>query len=207
MGPQFDGQGRGYDFVQHVPAMLDSPTGEFKVEFNHGFPVWKYEVYQGMTGASDVDFPALRYADVLMMRAEALLRTGDAGGAAALVTQVRQRNFKGAAAARATVTAGDLTRGSRYNYGWYDSDGVVKSGPGGAPVTDGGADIEFGGFLDELRWEFAVEGRDRQALIRFGVFTTKTWFNHRPNGDYRTIFAIPQSRLNSNSKLKQNPGY
>src|SRR5690606_26140147 len=115
------------------------------------------EIYQGMTGSSDVDYPAVRYADVLLMRAEALLRTGDATGAAQIVTQVRQRNFKGDAAHKAVVTAADLTRGSRYNYGWYDTDGVVKTGPGGSPVTDGGNDIQFGGFLDELRWELAAE--------------------------------------------------
>jgi hypothetical protein len=200
MGSHFDGQGRGYDFVQHVPMMTAA-------EFRHGFPVWKYEIYAGMTGSSDVDYPAVRYADVLMMRAEALLRTGDAGGAAALVTQVRQRNFTGEAVAKAVVTGADLMQGSRYNYGWYDTDGVVKSGPGGSPVQDGGADIQFGRFLDELGWEFAAEAHRRQQLIRFGVFTTKTWFNHRPNGDYRTIYPIPQQRLETNSNLQQNPGY
>src|SRR5690606_6138375 len=77
MGEHFDEQGRGYDFVQHVPTM----TG---AEFRHGFPVWKYEVYSGETGCSDVDYPIIRYAEVLMMKAEALLRSGNAAGAAAL---------------------------------------------------------------------------------------------------------------------------
>jgi hypothetical protein len=207
MGPQFDAQGRGYDFVRYVPAIRNDPGGVFRVEFYHGFPVWKYEIYAGQTGSSDVDFPAVRYADILLMRAEALLRTGDANGAAALVTQVRQRAFASTNPAKATVTAADLTRGSRYNYGWFDPDSVVKTGPGGTPVVDGGADIQYGGFLDELRWELAVEGQDRQMLIRFGVFTTKTWFNHTPNGAYRTIFPIPEIRLRTNPKLVQNPGY
>jgi hypothetical protein len=39
------------------------------------------------------------------------------------------------------------------------------------------------------------------------VFTTKTWFNHAPNGAHRILFAIPQARINTNSKLTQNPGY
>lgn len=200
MGPNFDDQGRGYDFVKHVPTIDDALS-------EHGFPVRKYEIYAGQTGSSDVDYPALRYAEVLMMRAEALLRTGQADAAAVLVTQVRQRNFEGSAASKATVAGAELLHGSRYNYGWYDTDGIVKIGPGGTPVHDGGADIPYGRFLDELRWEFAAEGHDRQMLIRFGVFTTKTWFNHEPNGDHRIIFAIPQDRLNTNSKLKQNPGY
>jgi len=200
MGPQFDAQGRGYDFVQFVPSIT-------KTDFNNGYPVWKYEIYAGETGASDVDYPVLRYAEILMMRAEALLRTGDADGAAALVTQVRQRDFKGAAASKATVAGADLTKGSAYNYGWYDTDGIVKDGPKGTPVVNGGADIKYGRFLDELGWEFAIEGHRRTDLIRFGVFTTKKWFNHNPNGDFRTIFAIPLNAIQTNNKLKQNPGY
>jgi hypothetical protein len=200
MGPQFDDQGRGYDFVAYVPAIDHS-------DFNNGYPVWKYEIYAGETGASDVDYPIIRYAEVLMMKAEALLRTGKADEAAAIVTQVRQRAFADTDPSKATVTGTELMQGSSYNYGWYDEDGVVKTGPGGSPVTNGGADIKYGRFLDELGWEFAVEGHRRTDLIRFGVFTTKTWFNHKPNGDFRSLFAIPAGALNTNSNLQQNPGY
>jgi hypothetical protein len=202
IGPNFDSEGRGYDFVKHVPAIDSGDNG-----FHHGYPVWKYEIYAGMTGASDVDYPVIRYADVLMMQAEALLRTGDADAAAALVTQVRQRAFASTNAAKATVTGAELLQGSAYNYGWYDTDGVVKTAKDGTPVVNGGADIQFGRFLDELGWEFAVEGHRRQQLIRFGVFTTKTWYNHTPNGDHRTIFPIPTNAMNTNMNLKQNPGY
>ena len=200
MGSQRDAQGRGYDFVKFVPIIT-------KTEFNQGFPVRKYEIYSGETGSSDVDYPALRYAEVLMMKAEALLRTGQADAAATIVTQVRQRNFTGANVAKATVTGAQLQQGSSYNYGWYDTDGVVKTAAGGTPTTGGGADIQYGRFLDELGWEFAVEAHRRTDLIRFGVFTRKTWFNHRPNGDFRTIFAIPNNAIQTNTKLKQNTGY
>jgi starch-binding outer membrane protein, SusD/RagB family len=200
MGSQRDAQGRGYDFVKFVPSIT-------KTDFNNGFPVWKYEIYSGETGASDVDYPILRYAEVLMMRAEALMRTGDLDGAAALVTQVRQRDFKGAAASKAAVVGADLVKGSAYNYGWYDTDGVVKDAAGGAPVLNGGADVKYGRFLDELGWEFAIEGHRRTDMIRFGIFTSKTWFNHKPNGTFRTLFAIPQGAIQTNNKLKQNTGY
>ncbi|MGH7447672.1 MAG: RagB/SusD family nutrient uptake outer membrane protein, partial [Longimicrobiales bacterium] len=184
----------------HVPSINGT-------QFHHGYPVRKYEIYAGQTGASDVDYPIVRYAELLMARAEALLRTGQASAAAALVTEVRQRNFDGAAAAKALVTGAELMQGSRYNYGWYDTDGVVKTGPDGTPVQDGGADIQYGRFLDELAWEFAAEGHRRMQLIRFGVFTTKTWFNHAPNGEYRTLFGIHTSTLETNPNYTQNPGY
>jgi starch-binding outer membrane protein, SusD/RagB family len=200
IGPQFDAQGRGYDFVQHVPSITST-------RFEHGYPVWKYEIYSGMTGGSDVDYPIVRYAEVLMMKAEALLRLGDANGGAQIVTEIRQRAFRDTDPSKATVTGAQLLEGSSYNYGWYDRDGVVKTGPGGTPVENGGADIQYGRFLDELGWEFAVEGHRRQHLIRFGVFTTKTWFNHTPQGDHVTVFPIPEGALDTNSNLTQNPGY
>ncbi len=199
-GPQFDALGRGYNFVKHVNSIEVSGC------YCAGYPVWKYEIYSGMTGASDVDYPAIRYAEVLMMRAEALMRSGQSG-AGALVTQVRQRNFKGAAASKAVVTDAELLGGSAFNYGWYDTDGVVKNAAGGTPTMNGGADILYGRFLDELGWEFVAEGHRRVQLIRFGVFTTKTWFNHTPNGAHRILFAIPQARLSTNSNLTQNQGY
>lgn len=200
MGPQFDAAGHGYDFVKFVPSIEDT-------DFNNGFPVWKYEIYAGETGSSDVDYPIVRYAEILMMRAEALLRTGHPDDAALLVSQVRARAFTGAAAAKATVTGAELLQGSAYNYGWDDTDGVVKTAAGGTPVANGGADITYGRFFDELGWEFAVEGHRRSDMIRFGVFTTKTWFNHVPNGDYRSVFAIPSDAISTNSKLVQNTGY
>lgn len=201
MGPQRDAQGRGYDFVEFIPQITTTAA------YNQGFPIQKYEIYQGETGASDVDYPAVRYADILMMRAEALLRTGDPNGAATLVTQVRQRNFTGAAASKATVTGAQLQQGSVYNYGWYDADAVVKTAKGGTPVTNGGADIKFGRMFDELGWEFAYEAHRRMDMIRFGVFTTKTWYNHVPNGAFRTVYALPQNAVQTNPNLKQNTGY
>ncbi len=162
-----------------------------------GFRVGKFEIKQGALQDLSNDFPLFRYADVLLMKAEALLRTGQAADAAALVTQVRQRNF--ANAAQATVTAADLAQGSNYPYG-PSINNVVSP-------LQGGADIQYGRMLDELGWEFAAEGHRRQDLIRFGVYTTKSWLSHVPNGTYRTLMPLPQSALNTNGNLKQNPGY
>ncbi|WP_240047193.1 RagB/SusD family nutrient uptake outer membrane protein [Hymenobacter nivis] len=163
-----------------------------------GFRVGKFEIKQGVLQDLSNDFPLFRYADILLMKAEALLRTGQAAQAATLVTQVRQRNFT-ASPAQATVTAADLALGSSYPYG-PAANNVVS------PVQ-GGADIPFGRMLDELGWEFTAEGHRRQDMIRFGVFTKKSWLSHTPNGDYRTLMPIPQNVLNTNANLKQNPGY
>lgn len=191
MGPQYYQGKEVIDFVKNVPS-LDSTA------FNNGFPVGKYQIYAGEKVNSDVDFPIYRYADVLMVKAEALLRTGHASEAAALVTQVRKRDFK-KDPSHAVVSGSQLLKGSSYDYGYWKNDHVVN--------PEGGANIKYGRFLDELEWEFAMEGHTRDDLIRFGVYTTKTWFNTKPVGKYARLFPIPLSALNTNPNLHQNPGY
>lgn len=62
--------------------------------------------------------------------------------------------------------------------------------------------------LAERGREFVFEGKRRTDLIRFGDFTTATWWDHKPSGDQnRTVFPIPSIQINSNPNLVQNPGY
>jgi hypothetical protein len=162
-----------------------------------GYRLGKFEIAMGATNRLSNDWPLFRYADVLMMKAECLLRTGDADGAAALVTQVRQRDFK-SDPAKAVVTGAQLLMGSSYDYGLRNHLTTTE---------EGGADIQYGRFLDELAWEFNQEARRRTDLVRFGVFTKKSWLSHSPNGDYRALFPIPKTEIDKNPNLKQNPGY
>lgn len=63
-------------------------------------------------------------------------------------------------------------------------------------------------FLQEYAWEFCQEGHRRQQMIRFGVFTTKSWFDHTPSIDPKwNLFPIPYEELLANENLVQNPGY
>ena len=167
---------------------------------NDGYRIGKYQIKPSATGSLDNDFPFFRYADVLMMKAEALLRTGNGAEAASLVSEVRTRAFANSNPAKATVTAAVLEGNSRYQYGYQNLDGSID--------LDSGV-IPFGGFLDELGWEFAAEAHRRQDLIRFGVFQTKSWFNHRPHpqAQNKIIFPIPETEINNNPNLTQNPSY
>ncbi|MDJ1506517.1 RagB/SusD family nutrient uptake outer membrane protein [Xanthocytophaga agilis] len=182
--------GQPLSFINELPGVDQS-------EEVHGFRLGKFEIADNSTVNLSNDWPLLRYADVLMMKAESLLRTGKADDAATLVTQVRARNFT-SNPAKATVTGADLMKGSSYDYGLRNH---LTS------TDEGGADIQYGRFLDELGWEFAQEGRRRQDLIRFGVFTNKSWLSHSPNGDYRTLLPIPRPEIAKNGNLSQNSGY
>lgn len=162
----------------------------------HGFRWGKFEYATGITNRLSNDFPLLRYADVLLMKAEALLRKGNANEAARLVTEVRQRNFT-ANPEKAVVTAEELKSGCVYAYGRQDTE---------MNTVDKNS-IEYGRMLDELGWEFSQEGRRRQDMIRFNAFTTMSWFSHDASDKTKTLYPIPNSQILTNGKLKQNPGY
>lgn len=183
--------GKPLNYINEVPSIDAS-------EAIHGFRLGKFEIKQGAAVQLSNDYPVYRYAEVLMMKAECLLRLGRADEAAAIVTGVRQRAFP-EHPEKAMVSGDELQQGSRYDYGQRDSYGNTQ---------EGGNDIRFGRFLDELAWEFDQEGHRRTDMIRFGAFTTKSWFSHRATGNVeKELFPIPRVALNTNPKLKQNPGY
>src|SRR5690606_29063893 len=153
----------------------------YDCDFTDGFRCGKYEIEPGATGGLSVDFPFLRYTDVLMMKAEALLRTSRSAEAAEIVTEVRQRSFDNPA--DATVTGAELDGDTPFQYETLSEDGSI---------ADAGDQyvVRYGWFLDELGWEFAAEARRRTDMIRFGVYQTKSWYNHTPQGDYTILFPI-----------------
>ncbi len=161
------------------------------------------------------DFAFFRYADALMIKAECLLRLGrDKQVAADLVSQVRARNFS-SNPSKATRTVAQLEGGSCYQYGHEECTSQDPEDWSQWVTTyEGGDDIELGGLLDDLGWEFVYENHRRQDLIRFkmadgrSVFTGKSWFcKDATTDDHAEIFPIPESAMTSNIKLVQNPGY
>lgn len=198
MGPQFaldgvtplvgsyDQAGKQLNFTNSLPDGLY--TGE-----SQGYRMNKFEVAINAKMNLSNDFPFFRYAGVLMMKAECLVRTGKAGDAAPLVSEVRQRAFT-SHPGEAVVTGSRLAGNSQYKYGYVEN----------YKITDPGNQdpVAYGGMLDELGWEFAWEGHRRRDDIRFGVFTSKSWLSHKPVGTDRSTFMIPQSAINANPKLK-----
>jgi hypothetical protein len=155
-----------------------------------GVRIGKWEFGLGSTDNMSNDYAVYRYADVLLMKAEALWRqTGSATNAEALalVNQIR---------ARAGVD--DLTT----------LDGPISFDIEGG-VVDGGE------LFNERGREMFAEHQRRRTLIRWGLWTeNEKWLPPVRNvgdviesGDFTTIFPIPRSRLDANPELDQNPGY
>ncbi len=187
-----------YDMMGKPLVFVNSmPDGIFTGEAD-GFRLQKYEIQEECKTFMNNDFVIFRLAQVYMMKAECLLRTGKADEAAQLVTTVRQRAFRNHPE-KAKVTGNDLKQPSKYVYGTV-SDYVLT--PQGKSYPE-----QFGRFYDELGWEFVGETMRRRDMIRFGHFTKAEWLSHKPNGDFRSLFPIPQEAVDANPNLKQNPAY
>lgn len=202
---EYDDPDTGEPLVEFINYLETTESG-VPQPFDWGYSPAKYEVpIPGAQVDISTDYPVFRLAEVMMAKAEALLRTGNAAEAAVIVNQVRERNFDPFTPDK-MVTAADLMGGSKYPYG-YVEDGVVTD-------FEGGDDIVYGGFLDELGYEFAAESFRRRQIIRFKttsgepVFTAKSWFKrHATHAEHLIIFPLSDGVLNVNTNLSQNPGY
>lgn len=126
------------------------------------------------------DIPALRLAEVYFSLAECYLRMDDKHKAAEYINIVISRNYK--------------------LEDWQSDESLH--------ITAEKLDDEGFRMLEEWGKEFLMENRRRGDLIRWGKFSTERWFNHdSPSDESKNIFPIPQSAINGNPLLEQNPGY
>jgi len=155
-----------------------------------GVRIGKWEIPLGSDpGNMSNDFPVFRYADILLMKAEALFRQGNQAEALLLVNEIRGR-----AGLEASMTL----------------DGVVSF-----DINDDNQVIPGGELFNEMGREMFSELNRRQALIRWGFWTdVEKWllpFNNVGDrvetGDHTTIFPVHRDKLDANPNLSQNPGY
>jgi hypothetical protein len=146
---------------------------------------WEFEV--GGTSEMSNDYAVFRFADVLLMKAEALFRLGQTDAARTLVNQIRQR----AGLTPLTSLDGRIS---------FDMTGPVVTG---------------GELFNEMGREMFAEHNRRQDLIRWGFWNqNEKWtLPYRNPGDvlrsdpYRSIFPVAREKLDANPNLVQNPGY
>ena len=147
---------------------------------------WEYALGAQPQNMSN-DYGVFRYADVLLMKAEALFRKGSTAEALILVNQIR---------ARAGVP--DLTS---------------LDGPLSYDMT--GPSVPGGELFNEMGRELAFENHKRTNLIRWGFYLdVAKWalpfFNPGDRieaGAKTKIFPIHKDKIAANPNLVQNPGY
>lgn len=224
IGEQYDTSGKlimvgdePLNYTQFVNS-IDNP-GAYPMQ---GARFRKFEIVSGTAGTYANDQQFFRLTDAYMIKAECLLRLGSYNGeteqtAADIVTLIRERAFRDAPE-KAVRTVAELKGPSVYQYGLAETQLDVNGNPVKIETFEGGDDTEFGGFLDELAWEFVGEHHRRQDLIRFrltskdmNVYNGKSWFCKKAETNsedtHKNVFPIYQDFIDANMKLKQNPGY
>ncbi len=128
---------------------------------------------------ASTDFPIFRYADALMMRAEASYRLGNAANAVTDINAIRTRAFGNATG---NITAAQLNdkflldeRGREFYYEAQRRTDLVRFGQ----FTDG-----------TYRWQW-----------KGGTF------NGTATNKNLNVFPIPGDEVSANPNIKQNPGY
>ena len=61
--------------------------------------------------------------------------------------------------------------------------------------------------LSERLFELTAEGKRRQDLIRMNRFTQGNWYAKTAKDPWKVLFPIPQTQIETNPLLVQNPGY
>ena len=128
----------------------------------------------------------IRYADVLLWKAEALNETGDSAGAVNIINQIRYR-------ARTSVAV----------------DGsVVPSGTLPDRATSGTAAQVKSWLMSERRVELGFESQRFNDLKRWGVAKSVLTALGRNFQDHHNLYPIPQLDIDkSGGTISQNPGY
>jgi hypothetical protein len=189
-GPQFNADGTPVtdpSWERFSPTLPFDPDGENLNLTPHinqlepnclrqcGARVAKFPFIEGSPRYISNDLPIFRYSDVLLMKAECLLRLERAGEALPFVNEVR---------ARAAVA--DFT------------------------------EVNYLNLLEERGRELYCEGYRRSDMIRFADqipsdnplnYYAPRWEKPDVTPSYRSLWPIPQSKLDVNEFLVQNPGY
>ncbi len=89
--PMIDGETKQVvNFTKDIPALFMTPSNQTVQQIRcSGIRACKFEVKMGAGQDLSNDFPIFRYADILMMKAEAMVRQGKNGDS--YINQVRQR--------------------------------------------------------------------------------------------------------------------
>ncbi|MDP3913647.1 MAG: RagB/SusD family nutrient uptake outer membrane protein [Bacteroidota bacterium] len=90
-----------------------------QTEQEDGARCWKWEFESGQNGDAENDMAIFRLADVYLIKAEALVRSGgDIAEATRLVNVIRKRAFDDPSKLKTTVTLDDVYNERRYELAW-----------------------------------------------------------------------------------------
>lgn len=184
-----------HEYVLAEGMGIPADYGLIRTNGNYENYLWRKFVPEGdMNGNltnrahTPINYPIVRYADVLLMQAECLNELGDQAGAVALVNQVRARsNMPG-----------------------------LNSGPSWLAATS--YEDVFYRIVHERKIELGGEGHSYFDMKRWGWLESLNNFRERNLVDTKNIYTrkvterdyywpIPPSEIDKNESLTQNPGW
>ena len=143
------------------------------------FKKYEYDGTASTQGQNNNDLVIWRYADALLLKAEAEYRLGDKAGALSLVNEVRNR---AKATPRTSLSLNDILDERMIELAW---EGTRRQ--------------------DQIRFcTFTEPTVDRYPGVAHSSLAGD--YNDDKTG-YTVVYPIPYSVLNLNKNLKQNPGY
>lgn len=176
-------------------------VGDFQPDYTPNFLYFQRKfVYEGYNSTfireyGDIDDPLIRYADVLLMWAEALIETNDLTGAMAKVKQVRDR------VGMPTLSANFADQDKARKY--------VRDERRREMLGEGGA------YFDELRWGTLKEtkytapaGNVAQHKQIWGILGRGANFRW-PDvySETKMVWPIPRGEIEKNPNLTKTPGW
>ena len=179
-----------------LPPTLD----HYNINTGHSRYYHRKFVYEGDSEIIDriscpTDFPIIRYADVLLMWAEALVELNDLDGAIELINQVRQRS---------SVEIAPLQRIDQSKATYVtDQDNLrerVRNERRCEFVNEGIS------FFDERRW-----GTWHKTVFASGEGTKQVWgtnlWANKWLGDHLYTWPVPAAEIERNRNLTPTPGW
>jgi starch-binding outer membrane protein, SusD/RagB family len=182
IGQQFDGAGVALKDRNGAPLVFTKAVKSIEVNNNlevTGIRVVKYPIDYVSGDNSNNDFVYGRVADVLYLKAEAILRGG--------TPTPNTGSFNSAPATAIGLVNYVRTHPSR----------------GASALTA----LSLDNLIDERGREFYWEGTRRTDLVRFGKFLAPWQDKTNVNDQKRLLFPISNISLAANPNMTQNPGY
>ena len=182
IGQQKDGAGNNLTDRTGQPLAFTREVKLVEVGSNlevTGIRVVKYPIDYASGDNSNNDYVYFRIADVLLMKAEAIMRGGTG------TANPNPVNFGPGVTALAIVN-------------W------IRTHPSRGASALGAITLDQ--LLDERGRELYWEGWRRNDLIRFGKYLN-AWQEKATSGPERLLFPIPSRSLAANPNMVQNPGY
>ncbi len=172
-----DYEGDDMDIVPQINDLFNAGDDEgvmnTKYQIQYGYGNYGSDGYVNMNN----DMVVFRYADILYMKAECLIR------------------LNGGVATEDALNLIDEVRRKRFTQSNYQNEKYTT------------ATLTMDELLNERGREFAYEMFRREDLIRFGKFEDAWWEKDKDADKHTEIFPIPFDVITANPNLKQNSGY